>query len=76
METTELTFEEALVKLEAITKALENGSISLDESLSSFEEGINLIRRCNALLDDAEEKIKILTRSESGDVVEVDFPRE
>ena len=68
-----ITFEEALGKLESIVRSLETGTIPLDKSLESFEDGIKLIRRCNFLLDDAERKVKILTRDENGEVVEADF---
>ena len=68
-----INFEEALGKLESIVRALETGSVALDKSLESFEDGIKLIRRCNFLLDDAERKVKILTRDESGEVIEADF---
>ena len=71
-----INFEEALGKLESIVRALETGNIALDKSLESFEDGIKLIRRCNFLLDDAEKKVKILTRDDSGEVVEVDFETE
>lgn len=69
----DVNFEEALGKLESIVRALETGTIPLDKSLESFENGIKLIRRCNFLLDDAERKVKILTRDENGEVVEADF---
>ena len=68
-----LTFEEALARLESITKSMESGAVSLDNSLKYFEDGISLVRRCNALLDSAEKRIKILTRSPEGEIVEVDF---
>ena len=71
-----INFEEALGKLESIVRALETGNIALDKALESFEDGIKLIRRCNFLLDDAEKKVKILTRDDSGEVVEVDFETE
>ena len=68
-----INFEEALGKLESIVRTLETGTVALDKSLESFEDGIKLIRRCNFLLDDAEKKVKILTRAESGEVIEADF---
>ena len=67
------TFEEAISALEKITKSLENGSASLEQSLGFYEEGIKLIKHCNKLLDDAERRVKILGRSNDGKVEETDF---
>ncbi|GHU39084.1 hypothetical protein FACS1894105_13650 [Clostridia bacterium] len=72
-EINELSFENSLRELEAIVKSLESGSATLDESLQKFETGINLVRRCNTLLDNAEKRVKKLTRSDNGEVVEQDF---
>lgn len=54
-------FETAITRLDKIVKDMENGDLSLDESLKKFEEGINLIRECQTALEDAEQKVKILT---------------
>ena len=63
MATKKLTFEAAIARLEEIVKALESGSAPLDESLSLFEEGVGLVKLCNARLDSAEQKVKILTKN-------------
>lgn len=55
-----LSFEEAMKRLEEIANKLENGQVSLDESLALYEEGIALVRCCNEKLDRAEQKIRIL----------------
>ena len=68
-----INFEQALKELETIVRALESGAIALDDSLENFENGIKLIRRCNLLLDNAERKVKKLTRAETGEVIEEDF---
>ena len=68
-----ISFEQSLKELETIVRALESGAIALDDSLENFENGIKLIRRCNFLLDNAERKVKKLTRAETGEVVEEDF---
>ena len=68
-----ISFEQALKELETIVRALESGAIALDDSLENFENGIKLIRRCNFLLDNAEKKVKKLTRAETGEIVEEDF---
>jgi exodeoxyribonuclease VII small subunit len=53
--------EEALDDLERIVSELEEGKLSLEESLSLFEKGVRLVRLCNAKLESAEQKIEILT---------------
>lgn len=55
------TFEDALEGLEAVVNRLEDGSLGLDESLSEFEQGMNLLKQCHGLLQNAEQKIEILT---------------
>lgn len=57
-----LSFEKALKKLESTVEALEDGQLSLDESLKLFEEGVQLARQCNRQLEDAQKKIEILTK--------------
>ncbi len=56
------SFEEALEKLEQITKALEEGDLSLEDSLKYFDEGVRLARQCSTKLDDAQKKIEILLK--------------
>lgn len=57
------SFEQALSRLEEIARVLENGNAQLEESLALFEEGIELVHHCNEVLDNAECKIKSLTKS-------------
>lgn len=56
----ELTFEEAMKKLEKIADELENEDMDLDTSVKKFEEGMKLSQKCNKMLEDAEKKITIL----------------
>lgn len=58
----EKSFEEALKRLEQIVQKLEGGDLSLDESLSLFEEGINLSRFCTKKLAQAEKKVEKLLK--------------
>ncbi len=62
----DIKFEEALEKLEQIVETLEAGTLPLEESLKAFEEGVGLARRCARYLEDAEKRIEVLTRDESG----------
>lgn len=59
----ELSFEEAMMRLEEIAGKLENGQATLDESLSLYEEGIALVRLCNEQLTNAEQKLRVLDPS-------------
>jgi exodeoxyribonuclease VII small subunit len=63
---TDITFEAALQRLEQIVDQLEAGNLSLEESLQVFEEGVGLARRCGRYLDEAEKRIELLTRDETG----------
>ena len=53
-------FESSLNKLELIVTKLEDENISLEDSVKSFEEGVNLVKQCQKQLQDAELKIKKL----------------
>ncbi len=59
-EEVEMTFEEAMEKLELLVEQLECGRMSLDESLDTFEQGMKLATRCRKRLDDAERRIEQL----------------
>lgn len=62
-------FEQSLQKLEALVKGLESGSLSLEDSLTSFQEGVGLVKQCQTLLSQAEQKVEMLVKA-SGDHVE------
>ncbi len=67
------SFEEAISQLEQIVSRLEKGDISLEESITNFQQGIELSRYCAAKLDEAEKKISILLQDEEGNLIEKDF---
>ena len=67
------SFEESIVRLEAIVKLLESGEASLDDSIKLYSEGIKLVGECNKKLDDTERKIKLLSVNSDGETVETDF---
>ncbi len=54
------SFEDALKDLEDIVERMEQGELSLEESLQSFEQGIQLTRTCQQALQEAEQKVNIL----------------
>lgn len=59
------SFEEALRKLESIVKKLENESITLEESVQLYEEGVTLSKFCTEILDNAETKIEQVNEAHS-----------
>jgi exodeoxyribonuclease VII small subunit len=62
----DIKFEDALQRLEQIVDQLEGGDLALDDSLKVFEEGVALARRCAKYLEEAEKRIELLTKDESG----------
>lgn len=69
-------FEESISKLEDIVKKLEGGDVTLDESLSLFEQGIKLSKSCQRMLDNAEKKVSVLMSSSDGEMEKQDFDLE
>lgn len=69
-------FESSMLRLEEIVRSLENGSADLDSALALYEEGVKLVRTCGGMLDEAEKKIKILQKDDSGELIEKDFNAE
>ncbi len=65
-----MSFEEALARLDEIVRAMEAGGAMLDESLALFEEGVKLVKFCQSALDGAEQKVKLLQKSEETDSAE------
>lgn len=58
------SFEDALERLEFITKELEEGDLSLENSLKKFDEGVKLAEFCNSKLDEARKKVDILLKKD------------
>jgi len=61
-----LKFEDALDRLEKIVTQIEEGKVSLEESIEQYGLGIDLIKQCRAILDQAEKKIQLLGRGDGG----------
>jgi len=68
----EITFENALEQLEKHVRTLEQGELTLDESLAIFEDGMKLAKFCTKKLDEAEQKIEILIEKD-GDLLKENF---
>ena len=65
-------FEAALEELEELVSSMEDGELSLEESLQAFENGIKLTRECQTALKNAEQKVQVLL-NENGDTEELDL---
>ena len=59
------SFEQALTELEALVVKMEKGDLSLEDSLKTFERGIELTRLCEGTLRQAEQRVRILTAAPS-----------
>ena len=70
------TFEESMARLEQIVRAMERGDVALEESLKLFQEGTELGRSCQKLLDDAQLQVKKIMTAPDGSPVEEDFQDE
>ena len=62
----DLKFEDSLTRLEQIVGALEAGNLPLEDSLKAFEEGIALARHCSKYLDEAERRVELLLKDDTG----------
>ena len=69
----DMPFEAAIARLEVIVKAMEGDSLSLDESLTLYEEGVALTRRLNRELGEAEQRVQILQRTAEGEIKPAPF---
>ena len=67
------TFEESMMRLEQIVRAMERGDVALEESLKLFQEGTELVRSCQKLLDDAQMQVKMIMTAPDGSPVEEAF---
>ncbi len=63
-----MKFEKALKRIEDIVEALEQGDVSLDDSLKLFEEGQSLLKFCREKLTKVEKKVKVLIHTEKGEL--------
>jgi exodeoxyribonuclease VII small subunit len=70
---TELNFEKAMDRLEAIVEQMESGKLPLEDLIVRYEEGMNLVKICQERLSKAEQKIEIIARNNAGKPVVKDF---
>jgi exodeoxyribonuclease VII small subunit len=72
----QLTFEQSLAQLEQIVRDLEDSQLGLDDALARYELGVRLIKECHARLQQAEQRILLLTGVEEGAPVLQPFKHE
>ncbi len=66
-------FEGSMARLEEIVSLLERGDAPLDQAMALFEEGAKLLRECTKQLDEAEQRVTLLTAGKDGEIVEEPF---
>lgn len=66
-------FEKSIAELESLVTALESGELSLEESLKTFEKGVQLTRLCQKSLSEAEQRVQILLQDKDGNEQLEDF---
>jgi exodeoxyribonuclease VII small subunit len=71
-----LDFEGSMARLEEIVSLLERGDAPLEQAMTLFEEGAKLLRECTKQLEQAEQKVTLLTAGADGQPVEQPFAEE
>ena len=71
-----MDFEGSMARLEEIVSLLERGDAPLEQAMTLFEEGAKLLRECTRQLDQAEQKVTLMTAGEDGQPVEEPFQGE
>lgn len=68
-----LDFEGSMARLEEIVSRLEKGDAPLEQAMTLFEEGARLLRECTRQLDEAEQKVSLLTAGDKEEIIEEPF---
>jgi len=67
-----IDFEASLGQLEQLVEQMEDGELSLEDSLKAFEQGVKLTRECQQALKEAEQKVQLLLE-QNGELVATPF---
>lgn len=67
-----MNFEENIEQLEKVVQELESGNLNLEDSIKKFEEGMELAKRCNEMLEEAEKSITVLIKKDDK-IIEENF---
>lgn len=71
-----LSFEESMTRLEQIVRSMERGDVALEESLKLFQDGTELVKDCQKLLEEAQLQVKKIMTAPDGSPVEEAFQDE
>ena len=71
-----MNFEQSMQRLEQIVRAMEQGDVPLEESLKLFQEGTQLVRSCNQLLEEAQLQVTKIMTAPDGTPSEEEFADE
>lgn len=71
-----LSFEESMTRLEQIVRSMERGDVALEESLKLFQEGTELVKDCQKLLEEAQLQVKKIMTAPDGSPMEEAFQDE
>ncbi len=70
------TYEQAMEELKKLSERLENGELSLDESLEVYAKAVELVKLCNNKLQDTQKRMTVLIEDFEGSIKEVPFNEE
>ncbi len=70
------TYESAMEELKELSERLESGELTLDESLETYAKAVELIKFCNAKLQNAQKQMTVLIQDFEGEIKEVPFKEE
>lgn len=73
MDEKNISFEEAMERLDGAVKALESGNLGLDAAMKTYEEAVKLLRICHSALESAERRVSILVEGEGGELLATPF---
>ena len=71
-----INLEKTLADLELLVEELESGTLSLDDAMKKFEEGVKLTRMCQKTLKEAEQKVELLLQNSDGEDESIPFDNE
>ena len=73
MDEKNMSFEEAMEKLDGAIRALESGSLGLDAAMKTYEEAVGLLRFCHGALENAERRVSVLIEGDNGEKIPAPF---
>ena len=68
-----ISYEEAIEKLDGALRSLESGNLGLDNAMLTYEEALKLLRFCHSALESAERRVNLLLEQSDGSVTEAPF---